>query len=169
MNKRHPINHVKWLPRDILVPNDYNPNRQTELDMNTLITSIEADGWTQPIVVRPRLSSDDVDAGVDYIIVDGFHRWTAAGLMDCNEIPCVELAEPRDGWTASTIRHNRARGAHDVQSMAKLVQFAHSTEGKSKTQIAKEFGMDLTEVGRLLTSEKLFVGLMSSKDGAMEK
>ncbi len=48
-------------------PNDYNPNNVAPPEKRLLQTSLEADGFTQPVVViqqRPQA----------YTIVDGFHR-----------------------------------------------------------------------------------------------
>ena len=38
------------------------------MSKKVLMQSIEVNGWTLPIVVRP-----------DFTIIDGFHRWTVAG------------------------------------------------------------------------------------------
>lgn len=48
-------------------PNDYNPNNVAPPEKKLLLKSIEADGFTQPIVVTQ--SSPE-----EYEIVDGFHR-----------------------------------------------------------------------------------------------
>ena len=49
---------------------------------------------------------------------------------------------------AATIRHNRARGRHQIHAMSEIVQeLAHL--GWSDTKIGKELGMDSDEVLRL--------------------
>ena len=63
-----PLSSLQWVDRDLLKPNDYNPNKVSEENLQLLIQSIQTNGWTLPIVVRP-----------DYTIIDGFHRWTVAG------------------------------------------------------------------------------------------
>ena len=63
-----PLSSLQWVDRDKLRPNDYNPNKVSRENLELLTCSIETNGWTLPIVVRP-----------DYTIIDGFHRWTVAG------------------------------------------------------------------------------------------
>ena len=64
-----PLASLQWVDRDMLRPNNYNPNRVSEENLRLLVQSIETNGWTLPIVVRP-----------DYTIIDGFHRWTVSGM-----------------------------------------------------------------------------------------
>ena len=46
--------------------NDYNPNSVAAPEMKLLELSIDADGFTQPIVTHEQEES--------YVVVDGFHR-----------------------------------------------------------------------------------------------
>jgi ParB-like chromosome segregation protein Spo0J len=62
-----PVSSVRWIPRDQLQANDYNPNHVAPPELELLAISIREDGWSQPIVVTPDLE-----------IVDGFHRWTVS-------------------------------------------------------------------------------------------
>lgn len=62
-----PLSTLKWVDRELLRPNDYNPNKVPKENLKLLMQSIIVNGWTLPIVVRP-----------DYTIIDGFHRWTVA-------------------------------------------------------------------------------------------
>ena len=63
-----PLSTLEWVDRQLLKPNDYNPNKVSKENLKLLTQSILTNGWTLPIVVRP-----------DYTIIDGFHRWTVAG------------------------------------------------------------------------------------------
>ena len=63
-----PLSSLRWVKRDMLRANDYNPNKVSEENLKLLVQSILTNGWTLPIVVRP-----------DYTIIDGFHRWTVSG------------------------------------------------------------------------------------------
>lgn len=63
-----PLSSLQWINRELLKPNDYNPNKVNRENLKLLVQSILTNGWTLPIVVRP-----------DYTIIDGFHRWTVAG------------------------------------------------------------------------------------------
>ena len=61
--ENQPVNQVKWVKRDKLTANDYNPNKVAPVELELLKTSIKLCGWTQPIVIRENNT-----------IVDGFHR-----------------------------------------------------------------------------------------------
>lgn len=138
-----PISRVRWMHRDILTANDYNPNKVAPPELKLLEISIIEDGWTQPIVITP-----------DNRIVDGFHRWTVSGktavyTMTGGFVPVAMLA-PRDrsSLQMSTIRHNRARGTHAVLNMANIVQEMVGAK-KCIEEIMERLGMELEEVIRL--------------------
>ena len=61
-----PVDCVQWVKEDLVVANDYNPNSVAPPEMELLHTSIQEDGYTQPIVV---FFHDGI-----YEVVDGFHR-----------------------------------------------------------------------------------------------
>ena len=62
-----PIDCVLWIKSDKVAPNDYNPNNVAPPEKRLLLKSLEADGFTQPIVVME-------DSPNHFEIVDGFHR-----------------------------------------------------------------------------------------------
>ena len=68
---------------------------------------------------------------------------SAKGLL-----PVVVIDKPIEDRMASTIRHNRARGTHNVDLMSNIVAELHQI-GKSDSWIAKKLGMDADEVLRL--------------------
>jgi len=63
--KSCPVDFVEWIKNDLVHANDYNPNSVAPPEMKLLERSIEADGYTQPIVTWPNNG---------YEVVDGFHR-----------------------------------------------------------------------------------------------
>ena len=138
-----PLSTLHWVERDKVIPNTYNPNKVSEENLKLLIRSIETNGWTLPIVVRP-----------DYTIIDGFHRWTVAGREPLRtrlggKVPVVivdhkETADDIYG----TITHNRARGTHLLEPMKAIVKRLID-EGKSVAEISKQLGMKPEEVFRL--------------------
>ena len=116
--------------------------------MRLLYDSIKQDGYTMPIVCV-------YDAEADcYHIVDGFHRYRI--MLDYPDIyereggmlPVSVIDKPLDERMASTIRHNRARGSHDVDLMGNIVAELHKI-GRSDAWIAKHLGMDADEILRL--------------------
>lgn len=147
-NRDQPVDYVRWIHIDLIEPNDYNPNAVAQIEMRLLYTSIEHDGYTQPVVVI-------YDPGRGkYIIVDGFHRYY---VMKANRdiyegthgyLPCVVIEKDINDRMASTIRHNRARGKHSVQGMSNLV-FQMLDNGWSDAEICNQLGMEAEELLRL--------------------
>ena len=145
---RSPVYNVISVPFEKVVPNTYNPNNVAPPEMKLLYDSIKEDGYTMPIVCYYS-KKDDV-----YVIVDGFHRWRVM-----NEYPDIYEGEhgmlrvtiiytPLSSRMASTIRHNRARGTHDVDLMGNIVRELHEL-GRSDAWISKHLGMDKDEILRL--------------------
>lgn len=138
-----PCLQVRMVPADKVVANEYNPNRVATPELDLLADSIEADGVTMPIVVYHDKEHDQ------YIVVDGFHRYILLrDRYQCPEIPVVTINKPLDQRMASTIRHNRARGKHQVDLMGELVK-ALAAQGWREDDIAKHLGMTYEEVLRL--------------------
>lgn len=147
--KAEPVDFVRWVSSEIVKANDYNPNSVAPPEMELLRTSIQADGYTQPIV------GNDEDGMI--VVVDGFHRHRVG--KECadvnarihNYLPVVQIRSeqvPRDHRMASTIRHNRARGKHKVEAMSDMV-IELKRRNWSDEKICKELGMDRDEVLRL--------------------
>lgn len=139
-----PLQSLKWVPREWLHANDYNPNKVSDENLKLLTQSILTNGWTLPIVVRP-----------DYTIIDGFHRWTVAGREPLlskldGRVPVVIVDHHGDtsADVYGTITHNRARGTHVLGPMKHIVQ-GLINEGKTVQEIGKQLGMSPEEVFRL--------------------
>jgi ParB-like chromosome segregation protein Spo0J len=139
----HPVSRVRWVPTELIFANDYNPNVVADPEMALLELSIEKDGFTQPLVVW--------EINGRYEIVDGFHRFSIGKKRGLSHLPVVILNEgstDRGDRIASTIRHNRARGKHQIGEMSEIVlELSRRNWGDAK--IAKELGMDRDEVLRL--------------------
>lgn len=145
-----PVDCVLWVKNDSVHANDYNPNSVAPPEMELLRLSISNDGYTQPIV-----SMDNNDGTRE--VIDGFHRNRVG--KECEDIqkrvhgylPVVTIRESqsdKNNRIASTIRHNRARGKHKVESMSDIVVDL-KRRNWSPEKIAKELGMDSDEVLRL--------------------
>jgi ParB-like chromosome segregation protein Spo0J len=148
--KDEPVDFVRWVKNPLVYSNDYNPNSVAPPEMELLRLSIEADGYTQPIV-----SMSDPDGKFE--VIDGFHRHRVG--KECEQIqqkvhgylPLVQIRESQVDKTnrmASTIRHNRARGKHKVEAMSDIV-IELKRRNWSNERIARELGMDDDEVLRL--------------------
>jgi ParB-like chromosome segregation protein Spo0J len=147
--KHHPVDYVQWQKSEDVEANEYNPNAVAPPEMRLLIRSIEEDGYTMPIVAFP-----DEDC---IKIVDGFHRRkserTSSRIHESTHgyIPLSIIREEKRAVSdrmASTIRHNRARGTHNIDLMVNIV--AELTEsGMGDDWIMKHIGMDADELLRL--------------------
>lgn len=146
---KEPVDCVIWVKSDEVVANEYNPNHVAPPEMELLHTSIKEDGYTQPIVVYQHDGK--------YEVVDGFHRnRVGKEYKDINErikgyLPVVVINEDvadKGQRIASTIRHNRARGKHQVEAMSDIVLDLRKRNW-SNEKIAKKLGMEADEVLRL--------------------
>lgn len=159
-----PVDFVKWVKNPLVHANDYNPNSVAPPEMALLHRSIQADGYTQPIVSMP-------DPDGRYEVIDGFHRHRVG--KECEDIqsrvhgylPLVQIRlsqTDRNDRMAATIRHNRARGEHRVDSMADIV-VELKRRFWSDEKIAKELGMEPDEVLRL-TQVTGLAGLFADRE-----
>lgn len=143
--QRHPVSNVQWVQAEKVEGNEYNPNSVAPPEMELLEISIASDGYTQPIVTWLR------EDGI-YEVVDGFHRHKVGRYkLGLSHLPVVVINKDRTDVgdrMASTIRHNRARGKHRVDSMSEIVMDL-SRRNWSDQKIARELGMDADEVLRL--------------------
>ena len=148
MEFKSPVYNVIAVPIEKVVPNTYNPNTVAPPEMKLLYDSIKEDGYTMPIVCYYAKAQDR------YIIVDGFHRYRV--MLEYPDIyqrengmlPVSVIDKPLAQRMASTIRHNRARGSHDVDLMSNIVKELHEL-GRSDAWISQHLGMDKDEILRL--------------------
>lgn len=147
--RAEPVDLVTWVAADDVQANDYNPNAVAPPEMELLRLSVMADGYTQPIVAN---REDEA-----FVVVDGFHRNRVG--KECEDVheriagylPVVQIKSgraERSDRMASTIRHNRARGKHQVEAMSDIV-IELKRRNWSDSKIGRELGMDPDEVLRL--------------------
>lgn len=149
--KSEPVDFVRWVKNDTVTANDYNPNKVAPPEMKLLELSIVNDGYTQPIV-----SWSNPDKGAIEVI-DGFHRNRVGKESKAVQqrvngyLPIVDIRteqSSKNDRMASTIRHNRARGKHQVDAMSEIV-IELKNRNWQNARIARELGMDEEEVLRL--------------------
>lgn len=149
--KNEPVDFVKWVKSDDVVANDYNPNKVAPPEMELLEVSIMNDGYTQPIVTwnNPEKGKTEV--------IDGFHRNRVGKESKVvrqriyGYLPVVDIRkeqQDKNDRIASTIRHNRARGKHQIDAMSEIV-IELKNRNWSNQKISKQLGMDEEEVLRL--------------------
>jgi ParB-like chromosome segregation protein Spo0J len=158
-----PIDCVQWISGDQVEANDYNPNVVAPPEMKLLEHSIQEDGFTQPIVTWFDNNH--------YEVVDGFHRnrvgkeslFVNARIKGYLPLVIVNKSrQERSDRIAATIRHNRARGKHQVSGMSDIVLELKGRNWKNE-RIARELGMDEDEILRLCQITGL-AGLFSDQD-----
>ncbi|WP_082643106.1 ParB/RepB/Spo0J family partition protein [Methylobacterium sp. GXS13] len=144
--RSEPVDLVTWVLNDVVVANEYNPNKVASPEMALLHRSIREDGYTQPIVTFA--------SGVTSVVVDGFHRHRVGKeKADVRErihgyLPVVAIDKPLAERMASTVRHNRARGKHQVDLMSEMVVKLVNL-GQSDQAIARQLGLSADELIRL--------------------
>lgn len=159
---KSPVYNVRRIPVDKVVSNDYNPNSVAPPEMELLETSIWEDGYTQPIVAVYD------NENKNYVVVDGFHRYRTMKESkriierEQGHLPIVVLDKAIGDRMASTIRHNRARGSHNIELMSTIV--AELVEmGKGDHWICKHIGMSKDELLRMKQVTGL-AALFNNKD-----
>ena len=156
MTYKSPVYGVLRIHVDQIQSNDYNPNSVAPPEMELLETSIWEDGYTMPIVCYYDKDSDK------YIVVDGFHRYRtlreSKRIYDREEgyLPVSVIDKELEDRMASTIRHNRARGSHNIELMSTIVSELVEM-GKGDRWICEHIGMSKDELLRL----KQITGLAS--------
>ncbi len=145
---KSPVYSVKAVPVEKVRANAYNPNIVAPPEMELLELSIWEDGYTMPCVCY-YLPEDDI-----YELVDGYHRYkvmmTSKRIYDRERglLPVVVIEKDLTNRMASTIRHNRARGTHNIELMTGIVSQLKQA-GMSDNWIMRHIGMDRDELLRL--------------------
>jgi len=135
--KKSPVYNVIAVPVEKVQANDYNPNVVAPPEMRLLELSIYYD------------KEKDV-----YILVDGFHRYSVLKTSkrifqrENGMLPIVVIEKDLSNRMSSTIRHNRARGTHNIELMCHIVAELDKA-GMSDQWIMKNIGMDRDELLRL--------------------
>lgn len=151
-----PVYNVQKVHISKIRANSYNPNAVAPPEMKLLELSIWEDGYTMPIVCY-YLKDEDI-----YEIVDGYHRFTVMMTSERirereqEHLPVVVIDKDVSNRMASTIRHNRARGSHNIELMSNIVEDLVNA-GMSDAWILRHIGMDKDELLRL----KQITGLAS--------
>ena len=146
--KKSPVYNVIAVPVEKVQANDYNPNVVAPPEMRLLELSIWEDGFTMPCVCYYDKEKDV------YILVDGFHRYSVLKTSkrifqrENGMLPIVVIEKDLSNRMSSTIRHNRARGTHNIELMCHIVAELDKA-GMSDQWIMKNIGMDRDELLRL--------------------
>jgi hypothetical protein len=156
--KNHPADFIVWSKSKNIETQKINPNSIAPPEMELLYQSIKNDGYTMPVVA---FTQEDGTIR----IVDGFHRrrieMEHKDISDSTfgRIPLSFIRKSQEHESdrmASTIRHNRARGTHNIELMSDIVSELVEM-GKGDRWICEHIGMSPDELLRL----KQITGLAS--------
>ena len=162
-----PVYKVRAVPVEKVVANSYNPNVVAPPEMKLLEVSIWEDGFTSPCVCY-YVPEEDI-----YELVDGYHRYmvmkTSKRIYERERglLPVTVIEKDLSNRMASTIRHNRARGTHNIELMSHIVSEL-SKSGMSDAWIQRNIGMDRDEILRLKQISGL-AELFSNKEFSMSE
>jgi len=146
--QKSPVYNVIAVSLDKVTANNYNPNVVAPPELRLLELSIWEDGFTMPCVCYYDQEKDQ------YVLVDGFHRYTVLKTSkriyerEGGLLPVVVIDKDMTNRMSSTIRHNRARGTHNIELMCHIVAELDRA-GMSDQWIMKNIGMDKDELLRL--------------------
>lgn len=147
---QHPTLNVQLVKASEVKGNDYNPNVVAPPEMKLLKLSISKDGLTMPVVV----CDSPEEERHPYTVVDGFHRTTVVqqdkriSKSLNGYIPVSRLNKTLTDRITATVRHNMARGTHQVERSAELIVLLKK-HNWTNARIGKELGMEADEVLRL--------------------
>ncbi len=164
---KSPVYDVIAVPLDKVVANSYNPNVVAPPEMKLLEISIWEDGYTMPCGCYYMKDTDQ------YELVDGFHRYmvmkTSRRIYEREGglLPVTVIDRDLSHRMTSTIRHNRARGMHNVELMSHIVAEL-TRSGMSDAWIMRNIGMDKDELLRLKQISGL-AELFADKDFGMSE
>lgn len=107
------------VPKAVLIPNPWNPNRMTAQAYAKLLESIATYGFIDPLLIREKDSSREYQT---YEIVGGAHRFQAGTDLGMTEFPCVNLGVVPDATAKKlTIIDNELHGQADPTRMGDLL------------------------------------------------
>ena len=139
-----------------VIPNSYNPNRQSDKEFELLRRSMEEDGFTQPIVVVKHDKQKK-----KFRIVDGEHRWRCAQELGYEEVPIVVTPMSFEQAKIATLRHNRARGSEDIELSAEVLRDLREVGALDWAQ--DSLMMDDVELTKLLDDTSVSEALASEE------
>jgi ParB/RepB/Spo0J family partition protein len=108
--------------RELIHPNEYNVNQFDPIDYPKLVESIREKGILEPLklTVHP-------DREGEYLLVDGYHRWRAAGDLGIDEVPCEVWNISAEEAKIRGLQLNYLRGQPIPARLANLVHDLHRT------------------------------------------
>ena len=111
-----------------ICPNPYNKNKMGTQYFAALKANIANPnvGFTIPVLVRP---NPDKESKVPYMVIDGEHRWKAAGEIGYEQIPCIVFPQVSEGLAQYLmIESNAVHGTTDDADIKKILSTIESDD-----------------------------------------
>lgn len=147
---KFPVLNAVLVHKDMIQPNDYNPNHVAKDKMELLKTSIVENGFAFGIVA---IFDDEIEK---FVIIDGYHRDVITGekWLNLTYKPLIILNHSMEKRLAATVQFNKARGVHKIDLNAELVKRMVEL-GMEDYEICKQLGIDADEFLRLKRNVKI--------------
>ena len=113
---------MQMIRRDHIRDNDWNPNAFDAESYPKLVESIREKGILEPLKVMP-----DPEQADHFILVDGYHRWRAAGDLGIEEVSCEVWDITPEEAKVRGLQLNYLRGQPVPRRLAELVHDLHRT------------------------------------------
>ncbi len=141
---KFPALNAVLVHKNMILPNDYNPNHVAKDKMELLRTSIVENGFAFGIV-----SIFDYEIE-QFVIIDGYHRDLITGekWLKLTYKPLVILDHSMEKRLSATVQFNKARGVHKIDLNAELVKKMVGL-GMKDIDICKQLGINADELLRL--------------------
>ena len=133
---------TKIVNMDMLIANDYNPNRMPDLEMSLLKDCILKYGFLFPIIT----TWDEEQK--KYRIIDGYHRYEVLKRIGAKEVAILDMKLSYHDTVQLTVLMNRIKGVHQVELMSDLVVKLEDL-GLQDEEICENLGMEAEEYIRL--------------------
>jgi len=114
----------EMIARALIRPNDYNVNAFDPENYPKLVDSIRQRGILEPLKLMP-----DPDQEGHFLLVDGYHRWRAAGDLDIDPLPCEVWHISLEEAKLRSLQLNYLRGHPVPRRLASLVHDLEATQG----------------------------------------
>ncbi|OGS40526.1 MAG: hypothetical protein A3K77_00850 [Euryarchaeota archaeon RBG_13_31_8] len=130
------------VPLNMLLANDYNPNRMPKKEMTLLEDCILKYGFLFPIIVTWDKEKEK------YRIIDGFHRYEKLKQLGAENVSIIDMQISYHDAIQLTVLMNRIKGMHQVELMSDLILNLENL-GLMDEEICKNLGMEVEEYLRL--------------------
>jgi len=110
------------IARERIRPNDWNANAFDPANYPKLVESIREKGILEPLKVMP-----DPEHERHYLLVDGYHRWKAAGELGIDELPCEAWEIDLEEAKIRGLQLNYLRGQPVPRRLAELIHDLNRT------------------------------------------